>query len=470
MLSEKKTKIIKWIGYPAFAMVCLMLSLVWTFPFNQLKGKISKQLEDNYDIRVEMDLLSSSLPLGVKASNITFFPKTEETSSGFLPLNLASLEINVGLFALVTGNLNVALDAEVFGGEISGDFQIDQAANRYVIDLTADELAFDKIGFLKQQYKELPFKGKANLRSEMDLHFNKIADSSGYLTLDIDNAVVGPGRYGIDVPGIRLGKLTSRFTIEKGKLEVTTFEQREGDILSDMMGNISLNKNIGNSRLNLDYRFKIQDGLKNTLEQDPLAKTALSQLDKSKGSDEYYYQTIRGTLGHPRPVNGKASQVKFENRDNKAKGVKSKTRSKRRSKPKAKKTSKRSSRSKAAKSASSRARKGTSSNKAVSPKSPGKTTRSSKAKPSSASSRRSNYPRTTRSADRKNNLQDTQEAEELEEDDEEVEEDETEDEEEEEDEEVEEDEEEVEEDTAAEEDDEQKEPSEESGEENTTEN
>ena len=307
------------VGYPLFTLLCFLLFLLLTFPFEPLKGKISNYMEENHKLKVEMERLSASLPFGVKATNVVF-TNTENKDNPLYPLNIPFLRLNVGLLSALLGNIDVSFSAEIFGGEIDGDTVIDQGNQAYALILDIEDLQFEKMPYFNNQFKDFPVKGSLSLDCDVELSLADTKKSKGHIKTTVKNGLIGPGKWGMEIPRVRTGNLDSYFVIKDGKMEVERFKQSSPDMESDMMGSIILAKNFMLSRADLEYRFKISDEL---LKKHDIFKIALSALNKAKGNDGYYYHSLSGPLTKLKPKPNKSLQYKF-NAEEKKKGKKPK--------------------------------------------------------------------------------------------------------------------------------------------------
>jgi type II secretion system protein N len=316
-LTRRTKKILKWIGYPSFFILCFLISLTLTFPFERIQEKLQAHFEKTYGITLKMDSMSSSLPFGIKAKNVSLRSNKTEFA-GLLPLDIPYIEIDVGLLSTLAGAPTVSIDSDIFGGEMDGTFAINQTDKIYKISMQADDLELDQMASIKNRFKELPVKGKLSVSTDMILDLGTIKNSRGFLEMHIEDGVVGPGKWNFELPLVKTGTFDSRFVLSEGKLEVEQFEQSSPDMMSDMRGSISLAQNLQYSRVNLDYRFKIAEHL---LEKYDIFKLALSAIRNAEAPDGYFYHTFRGALTSIKPVANKAAQYKFRDKDKKSEGA-----------------------------------------------------------------------------------------------------------------------------------------------------
>lgn len=314
-LSRRAKKILKWVGYPAFFLLCFMISLVLTFPFERVKDKLQSHFREQYGVALTMDSISGSLPFGMTARNVVLMSEKADAFGGLLPLVIPRLDVDVGFFSMLAGTPSFSLYSAVFGGELRGSFSINEAAQTYKINMRGKDLQLEQMSAIKNRFKELPVKGVMTIKTDMLMDLATIKNSSGFLELGITKGVMGPGKWTFELPLIRTGTFDSRLVLSDGKLEVERFEQSSPDMMSDMVGSITLSQNLQYSRVNLDYRFKIADHL---LEKYDIFQLALSTIRNAEAPDGYFYHTFRGALVSMKPVANKAAQYKFRDKDRKA--------------------------------------------------------------------------------------------------------------------------------------------------------
>lgn len=341
----KLKKLAKWTGYPLFAIICFMMFLLWTFPFDKVKGKIQDELGKQFNLNVEMESLASSFPFGVQAENVTITSKDGHDNLVF-PITMEEIGIYPSIISTLSGNPAFSLSASLFGGEINADIKTNQAEMKYDIKMDISEFDFSQIAYFKNAYKDFPVQGTMDIETDLSLDMKKIKESKGFLEMQIQNGSIGPGKMTFELPKVRTGTLEARFVINNGKFEVEKFTQQSPDMQSDMRGFITLNKKLRYSRVNLDYRFKLSDDL---VKKHDVFQLALSAIKNAEGSDKYYYHTITGPITSARALPAKSSQYKFRDKNDKSDNKKSRSAVKKRPAAKKKNTSIRDKRNKASK-------------------------------------------------------------------------------------------------------------------------
>jgi len=315
LFKVNKLKILKGIGYTLFAVVCLVLALAWTFPFDQLRGRIRDYCERQYKLKVDMESLKSAFPLGVKATKVVLNP-LGDTPNPMYPIEIPYLKMSVGPLAALMGNIKANFSAEIFGGEASGSVTVKPTEKVYISKIDIEDLHFDKVPYFKNQFKELPVKGTFEMKGDVELHLDEPKNSKGELGMIVSGMEIGPGKYGMELPKVTPGKIDLKMDIKDGKINVVSYQQTSPDMQSDFIGNVALTKDFMSSRTNLDYRFKLTESL---LKKNDIFKLALSAIKGAQGSDGYYYYSFRGTFSNPKPSPDKSGQYRFKDKGKAAK-------------------------------------------------------------------------------------------------------------------------------------------------------
>lgn len=295
------------VGYTVFTVACFVLFLVLTFPMDPIRAKIVRYAEDELKLDVKMDSLSSALPLGVKAKGVHITSKDESDTT--YPLDIPYLRVTLNPLPLLFGRQSVAFNSDIFGGSLGGHISLDKKNDVYGVDLDMDRLKLDEISSIKNRFKELPIKGTLSMRGDVTLNMKEPKNSKGYLDVHMKDGVVGPGKFGAEIPQIRTGTLDARFVMDKGNLEIEKYTQNSPDMQSDAVGHITFQKNFGSSRVNIDWRFRFADEL---VQKSELFKMALSLWRNAEGPDKYFYYNLRGTLAKMQPpVPNRAAASRF---------------------------------------------------------------------------------------------------------------------------------------------------------------
>ncbi len=309
--SRLPIRLLKWIGYPLFGLASFAFFLLLTFPFGKVLGILDSQLREKANISISAENISGSFPLGFHAEAIRL-DSLDSPPSPFFPMQISDLTLNIGLFSALMGKINVAFDSEIFGGELKADITVDEGEKIYQIAMEAADIRFEEMPAIKNNLEDLPISGSFAMESDLELHLEKPELSKGFLEMHIADGIVGPGKFGVEIPKLNTGSFESRFVFDKGQLIVERYEQQSPDMSSGMIGHIALMKKPANSRANLDYRFKLSDDL---LKKHDIFKLALSAVQSGQGTDGYYYYSLTGPFSHLKTKPNKSAQFKFRKLD-----------------------------------------------------------------------------------------------------------------------------------------------------------
>lgn len=308
-LGPTQRKLLRLVGYPLFAVFCFLIFLVLTFPLDPVKSRVISYAEKELKLQIDIGKLSTSLPLGIKAKNVTIRSKDEQDPLLPIPLNVAYARLNVNLLPLLFGRQSVGFSVETLGGDLDGSITLDKKNERYELDLDIDKIKFEEAPPIKGKFKTLPIKGAFSLKGDVQLDFKEPAKSSGTLGLKIVDGVVGPGKYGAEIPLLKAGTIDAHFKMANNVLELDKYQQNSPDMQSDGIGTITFQKEFASTRVNIDWRFRfVEDFLK----KNDVVRMLLAAAQPALGGDKYYYYNLRGPLKNVQPVPNRAAQSRFK--------------------------------------------------------------------------------------------------------------------------------------------------------------
>lgn len=196
------------------------------------------------------------------------------------------------LLPLLKGALMVALDADLYGGEL--DMRVGQDGDERIIagevaDLDLSRLPLSGDGWV------VDATGTGKLVSDLRINTDKIKQSDGTLSLRLENFKITGG----DVEGFKLEPMVFTeavlaFKVEDGEAKVT-----EGRLVSDLLeatitGEITLNKDLRRTRMNLHIQLTLNEQL------DKLARFVPTMSD-ARDDEGVYHFVVSGTVSTARP-------------------------------------------------------------------------------------------------------------------------------------------------------------------------
>ena len=271
-MSPRLRKVLLWIIYPVFYLVCFITFAFVTFPFNTLRDRIvvafaEDQRKSSGDSRLEIDSLSSYWLSGVEAHGVRLISapstKADGTKSPQSEIELDRATARVAILPLLFGNVAVSFSAELFGGKINGSTRTsgeDRSVSLEISNLSVGDITplADLVG--------LPISGALGGTVNFNLPEGKIAKATGSIALTIQDLAVGDGKAKIKdmiaLPRLVVGDLELTCDVAEGRVSITKFEAAGNDLDFVAEGKITLREKPADSFADVSLRFKFSDKYK----------------------------------------------------------------------------------------------------------------------------------------------------------------------------------------------------------------
>lgn len=314
-------KMLKWVLYPAFFFAVLFTSFYLNFPMDALKGRVVDALETNLGRgkegrhgvppKVTIGKLSPWRLSGIDAKNVTIRLKSSNPTPG-MEIPIDRLKVRVGLFSLL-GDPTITVDADLYGGNLSGDVSVDKKGAVKAVDLELSRVNMALLPLLEAEKPAgaegpvyLPKTGRLNAKVDLDLGENPAKNASGSITLKGEGLSIGEGKlkvagFGLTLPVVSMGTLDGNLKIKDGKGTTDVFKLAGGDVAADFKLGLTFSKRLAASRISGDGWFKIEDAF---LDANGKFKTALNlaqQVNKKMKADKKgrFNARIGGSLQRP---------------------------------------------------------------------------------------------------------------------------------------------------------------------------
>ena len=268
-MTPRTRQILKWVGYVAFYLFCLLVFSYLTFPYNRLADRIVQEFNAKQTgpkpMRLKLGDMSSYWFNGVEAENITLTSPPGEPDEQGKPakptvLKIDSAHVSVSLLRLLFGSVHLSFGADAFGGELAGSTSNSDEGRKLEIELEELDLAQapligDIVG--------LPLSGKLNGSIDFLMPEEKLAKADGTISLKVTDLAAGDGkakiRDTIALPRLDAGELTLEAEAKAGVTKITTLSANGPDLKLDSDGTLRLRDPFDTSLLNLNVSFKFQD-------------------------------------------------------------------------------------------------------------------------------------------------------------------------------------------------------------------
>ncbi len=259
------------------------------------------------------------------------------------PLRIDRIAARVAVLPYLLGLVEVVLQAEALGGEMSGTVSEDRTTRTRVIDVEFSGLEVGRLPMWRDLLG-VPINGVLSGALDLTLDGEDFAESLGKIELKLEGIKVGKGQiplpkgsmfpfYDLDTPA-DLGDLDLAIDVGGDKspaprsvrARVTRFEQKGSDLSLKVTGDVTLLERLDRSRPNLQVQFKPAAAF--------VKRAALSMIINNPRLKRFTQGGwiglhVGGTLGAPKP---KLKRPSTGRKKVKARGSKGSKRKKKRSK------------------------------------------------------------------------------------------------------------------------------------------
>jgi type II secretion system protein N len=207
-------------------------------------------------------------------------------------LRAENARARLSLLPLLMGEREVAFDADVYGGNVSGTVAEGTTSRR--VQVEGEDLDLSRIPLEGEDWN-IEATGKARVDADLTLDAEDVKASEGTLKLVIDEfAIASAKAMGLDLTPATFTEAVLEIALDGGKANIETGSFVSDIISVEMDGHITLSKRPWD-------RWRMKVGMKLALgeELDAMAKF-LPTLKNARGDDERYHFTCSGTLSRPR--------------------------------------------------------------------------------------------------------------------------------------------------------------------------
>ncbi len=225
------------------------------------------------------------------------------------------VRVRAGILSLLTDELEVTFDIELYDGNASGTVLLDKEAvlsgkagvgALRAIDAEITGVKLDKFGPLLAKLG-VPVTGSIDGTIDLHLGAEPNNEGEGSIDLKVSRVTLGPGElkvYGpitTDIPLIDVGELVVKLPIKegKGKTEAFDLEGRDGNAKAEL--ELTLSKRLDSSRMDMTGSFLISEKF---LKDNPKFQGALGFLpgvDKAKDGEGRIHFLVAGNVSNPKP-------------------------------------------------------------------------------------------------------------------------------------------------------------------------
>jgi len=276
-------KWVRWAGYPAYFLFCLIAFGYFTFPYERVRERVRAEMERALSADVDIDDLSPSWVTGVSLSGVEIETRPRREGEKGSRFRVDSLTARVSILSLVAGGLDLSFAAELLGGEIEGEIEQDGESSHVILEWT--DLDLSKVSLVRDAIG-LPVEGVLEGKADLKLPGAQLAEAAGTISLAGERLVVGDGTSKLSLPGmpgdgitvdaIRVGSLRGELRVEEGTASVQRMTSTSADLEMAWEGTMRLRDPFPQTNLTAYVRFKFGESYQNRSER---TKALFSMLD-----------------------------------------------------------------------------------------------------------------------------------------------------------------------------------------------
>ncbi len=312
-IGPRSRKALKIAGYVLAALVTFVYGVHLAFPYDRLAEKAKEALKSKYDVdvkSVERGWLPGDFSL-VKVQLITRPTKPNEAPKIIM---IDRIDIDVGVLSMLTGEVDVDLDAKLGRGHIAGTVTV--AKGRLKANVSSTNLPLSDVPGLSGVIG-MPMGGNGNVRLALDLPNNDWRKANAKLGIDCPHCTIGgEGAYfkprnanaktaayvdkGVEVPMMNIDSLSAEWTVQGGKIKTPKFVFTSPHLTVALDFEATVGATIGASTItNGCIRYRGSDALKELSEK---FYNALELTGGPVGPDDQRHLKLVGSLGQFRAV------------------------------------------------------------------------------------------------------------------------------------------------------------------------
>lgn len=317
---ERAKRIAPKLGYPVFYLVCLVIFLSWTFPYEKLRDRIvtqfnAQQRTSSHPQELQIDELDSSFLTGVKAKGVRIISPPTEAGKAPSVISIDEARARISLLSLLVGNKDVSFRVDAFDGTIKGNFADTGKARE--IEVNFDEVDVGRVDAITANVG-FPLDGKLTGQIKLNLPEGKASKGNGTIALEIKEMNAGNQKEltiktpmgPFTLPRLKVGNFTINGEAKDGVLKITKVAASGGDVDVSGDGKVQMREVASDAHLDVNLKFKINDAYRNKNDKTKLLfgtpggkDKAMLEMDpkmsRAKTSDGFYTLRVGGTLAKP---------------------------------------------------------------------------------------------------------------------------------------------------------------------------
>jgi len=304
------------IGYPLFYLFCLAIFVPVTFPYDKVKERVvssfnADQRSSGGQQELQIEGLSGYWLTGVRMTGVTLLSAPSEPGKPPTKLAIDSATVRYAVLPALIGHSDLGFDAEAFGGEVSGSFDVNGKDKS--LDATIETVDLGKVAPLVELLG-VPLEGKLGGSVHLALPEGRLSKATGQVSLESKGTSVGDGKAKIKgalaLPKLEVGTISIAADAKDGVMKLMKFAAGGKDLELQGDGRVTLRERVTDSLWDVQVRFRLNDvyRARNDITKSlfgvpgssapALFELADPKVVQSKRADGFYAWTVRGALAH----------------------------------------------------------------------------------------------------------------------------------------------------------------------------
>lgn len=243
-------------GYIFYGILLTLCLLYFGFPSDTFRDYFIKAVSRaNPQVMVSIEDIRPSLTLGVILLNTRF---SLQTNPHVLLFSAKRITIRPGIWSFLTGNLRYNFNCLTNDGEIEGFFQCKKNDNENILNSSFElkDILIDDFNYLSTLIGHNS-RGTVNGTVTLKGQTNILLKGTGKANLKISDGTVALKKPLFDLETINFDELLVKLALKNQQIKVTHFKLKGKELQGTLSGDIRLNRNFMNSRLDLDGTIKL---------------------------------------------------------------------------------------------------------------------------------------------------------------------------------------------------------------------
>ncbi len=300
-------------GYVLFFIVATAFFASIVFPYQRVRDRIvaaynTDQAKSGGGNRLSIGEMSASWFPGVSFHDLTLAMPSSDPMRPPTELKVESGRVRLGIMSLLVGTKRINFSLNAFGGNISGSTVLGSSQS---LSVDLSDIEFSQVGLITEAIG-VPTEGKLNGEISFTVPDGKAAKASGSISLEATDLAIGDGKAKIKgalaLPRIDVGSLTITAEAKDGVLKFSKIAAGGKDLELQGDGKVQLRDNLGESTVDLNVKFKINDAYRGKSQATKdlfgtpgsnapaLIEIGDARIKQSKRADGFYALRVRGPL------------------------------------------------------------------------------------------------------------------------------------------------------------------------------